>query len=587
MWLGGKGNYARLLDYTGSLLFYSNLVLAKQTWRNVQIVCRSFSLRLDFSTLSGRWMAMGRSFSAVAAYAAKQKTNNQQLVTTRSPGSLGGVLLLSVGLIHLCHIYILLERLNLNSRLTTGMHPDQATEAIVDLALRLCVPFAVVPCCVYPSLFPHRRLLRRPGQRAIAVRSYATFCDYLLDKGPPPPSAGPPSLDDRPLVGHGAAAAATSSNGGEVQDNPNSKIPFAATTLPFRGKCRVIYQPTEFSLLAAAASSMAALALLGGASGGRGGGPATEEVDPTVKDRESLKAMILELEACEERGDGPGALRFLKASEAGLLRGGYQRLKLACQLKGDWGGSSSSEVGSVCRDGGGAGGGGGGGGGYGGGDGDDNEGDVGINGVGTDDSNVDTNAYTGGRKNRKEEPLHETRLLQWKCLVKECFETTARACVYRGQWREAVKTLKIARRLWPMFKGPHYSNRDSSFNKADGAESHSTRHGATAAPAPAAVDEESAAAANDETQTRALLSVSSFSNSAVPVVDTSRQQVSLRDGGASSSHQKRTATGSDDEIAAACIAAVQSHAAAACENGGKLERAAELRETLSSGLRNI
>ena len=36
------------------------------------------------------------------------------------------------------------------------MHPDQATEPIVDLALRLGVPFAVVPCCVYPGLFPFR-----------------------------------------------------------------------------------------------------------------------------------------------------------------------------------------------------------------------------------------------------------------------------------------------------------------------------------------------------------------------------------------------------------------------------------------------
>lgn len=30
-----------------------------------------------------------------------------------------------------------------------GMHPDQATDAIVDFALACSKPFAVVPCCVF------------------------------------------------------------------------------------------------------------------------------------------------------------------------------------------------------------------------------------------------------------------------------------------------------------------------------------------------------------------------------------------------------------------------------------------------------
>ena len=66
-----------------------------------------------------------------------------------------------------------------------GMHPDQATEAIVDTALRLGVPFAVLPCCVMPSLFPLRRQKgRKNGHLGDPVRSYSAFCQYLQDKAP-------------------------------------------------------------------------------------------------------------------------------------------------------------------------------------------------------------------------------------------------------------------------------------------------------------------------------------------------------------------------------------------------------------------
>ena len=60
-----------------------------------------------------------------------------------------------------------------------AMHPDQATEFAVDLALALDVPFAVVPCCVYASDFPRWRL--PDGRR---VTSYDDFLDYLAAKDP-------------------------------------------------------------------------------------------------------------------------------------------------------------------------------------------------------------------------------------------------------------------------------------------------------------------------------------------------------------------------------------------------------------------
>lgn len=67
----------------------------------------------------------------------------------------------------------------INPSLLVGMHPDQATEAIIDAALELNVPFAVVPCCTFPELFPHRR--SADGE---PVASYADFVRYLTDKHP-------------------------------------------------------------------------------------------------------------------------------------------------------------------------------------------------------------------------------------------------------------------------------------------------------------------------------------------------------------------------------------------------------------------
>ena len=61
-----------------------------------------------------------------------------------------------------------------------GLHPDQATEPIVKLALRLDVPFAILPCCVMPKLFPDRKQKRHGDP----VRSHSAFCQYLLDMAP-------------------------------------------------------------------------------------------------------------------------------------------------------------------------------------------------------------------------------------------------------------------------------------------------------------------------------------------------------------------------------------------------------------------
>lgn len=60
--------------------------------------------------------------------------------------------------------------------LLVGMHPDQATDAIVDAALHLGLPFAVVPCCVFPSLLA--------AARGVRLASREQLVAYLLAKRP-------------------------------------------------------------------------------------------------------------------------------------------------------------------------------------------------------------------------------------------------------------------------------------------------------------------------------------------------------------------------------------------------------------------
>ena len=48
-----------------------------------------------------------------------------------------------------------------------GLHPDEATEHLVDIALAGGKAFAVLPCCVMPHLFPVRRL-KSSGARVVS-----------------------------------------------------------------------------------------------------------------------------------------------------------------------------------------------------------------------------------------------------------------------------------------------------------------------------------------------------------------------------------------------------------------------------------
>jgi hypothetical protein len=65
----------------------------------------------------------------------------------------------------------------LRTTLVVGFHPDQATDACMDLAILLNIPYCIVPCCVFPCEFPHRQ--RPDGCR---VRCYEELIVYLQKK---------------------------------------------------------------------------------------------------------------------------------------------------------------------------------------------------------------------------------------------------------------------------------------------------------------------------------------------------------------------------------------------------------------------
>jgi hypothetical protein len=74
-----------------------------------------------------------------------------------------------------------------------GLHPDQATDFILDFALEFKKPFTIIPCCVFPTLFANRRfsgkmpmaqLCEEPGEEQThPVLSYPDLVQYLVERG--------------------------------------------------------------------------------------------------------------------------------------------------------------------------------------------------------------------------------------------------------------------------------------------------------------------------------------------------------------------------------------------------------------------
>lgn len=70
-------------------------------------------------------------------------------------------------------------RVLLHCSVVVGLHPDQALDACVDLALALGTPFAVVPCCVYAEQHMHRRLAD-----GAHVRAYEQLLEWVTQRAP-------------------------------------------------------------------------------------------------------------------------------------------------------------------------------------------------------------------------------------------------------------------------------------------------------------------------------------------------------------------------------------------------------------------
>lgn len=65
------------------------------------------------------------------------------------------------------------------SSLIVGMHPDEATDFIIDISIKNKKKFAVVPCCVFPKVFNERYL-----NNGEFVCDYPKYIKFIQEKVP-------------------------------------------------------------------------------------------------------------------------------------------------------------------------------------------------------------------------------------------------------------------------------------------------------------------------------------------------------------------------------------------------------------------
>ena len=60
-----------------------------------------------------------------------------------------------------------------------GMHPDEATDAIVEIAGKFSKSFAVVPCCVFPTKFVGRFL--KNGEFVVEYEQFVKYIQEIVE----------------------------------------------------------------------------------------------------------------------------------------------------------------------------------------------------------------------------------------------------------------------------------------------------------------------------------------------------------------------------------------------------------------------
>ena len=145
-----------------------------------------------------------------------------------------------------------------NCSIIVGLHPDAATEPIVQTALRLHKPFAVAPCCVVSKLFPGRRR-KTTGEM---IRTTWDLCRYILDLSPSSPTATPVTTknDTSENRNYDEGKKTTAVTPSRTPDEFFSSG-FEVELLPFAGRNRVIYwraNPSALYCQAVAATAAAA-----------------------------------------------------------------------------------------------------------------------------------------------------------------------------------------------------------------------------------------------------------------------------------------------------------------------------------------
>ncbi|KAG1678732.1 hypothetical protein FOA52_012771 [Chlamydomonas sp. UWO 241] len=152
-----------------------------------------------------------------------------------------------------CGVSASVRALLADCSLVVGLHPDQATEPLLQFALECRKPFALVPCCVFPSLFAHRRLKQaEDGQGALSgtpagasdlpQTTTALDADASARGGAPAaaaPSSTPASASDLPraTTDPDADASEAAPAAAAPSSTPASAPAGTSTSVPGAGAC--------------------------------------------------------------------------------------------------------------------------------------------------------------------------------------------------------------------------------------------------------------------------------------------------------------------------------------------------------------